>query len=1280
MPSKVKEKKKQRRNRSSSSGSRSPSPIKKKKATKKTKKKTTSSASETSDEEDDTKRKVKSPVPKKKKKAKERKSRSLSPDRVKKRRHKSSSPSPSPVKKKARPKSPEKKKENRKDSRRPSVDKKKPKRRDSVSSSPDRRKSPSPEREKKKKKRRESKSPSPQRKRDKKREEKSPSPHRKKDRKKHSPSPEKKKDKRRESRSPTPDRKKEKRKSSRSPENIKSKKEAEKSSKKKVKEEEVVAKDSKSSKGSRKDKIKIELEALERQVQLKEEKEKEAKLKKEIKAADNFGPALPPAVSVKQEPGVTNTDQVSNGEDTKLVGHVEVKVEIKKEEMESPILPSSAPSVEPPTPDVSDMSTSPLTDSKPTLPVADPRATIAEPPPPLPDSNPPLPTEPIPIDSIKKEENVSVFKTPNKVDHAADDKSTVKQEASKDRSKSSDHKSSDHRDKSKKDESRDRSRKDNDDHHRSKSDRDKEREKDRSKRDDRDRSRRDEDRDRSRKDDDRDRDRDRERDKSRSDRDKEKSRKGDRDEKRSDRRDEKESSRKRDDHSSKRSGKDEKEKRKKDEKDSKKDKPLAESSIKDIGDVEEEMRKRRERIEAWRNKRKGPGEAKEEEDTKENGDVGKSKKVWSLEDDDEDDEDDTPVKMDEDDDEDDEAKKDGDDVKMEEEEDDDVDPLDAFMKNLNKDINKNKPKVAGTDKKTITVVKTVVKKKEEESVFNKPEVMEQNQDALEYSSEEEEKDILEEGFQPKKKKKELTVADHSMIYYASFRKSFYVEVPELAKMTPDEVKLYREELDDIQVRGKNPPKPIRSWAQSGVNAKILDVLKKCNYEKPTSIQAQAIPTVMSGRDVIGIAKTGSGKTLAFLLPMFRHIMDQPPLDEDDGPIGIVMTPTRELALQIFREAKKFCKALKLTAACIYGGSGIGEQIAELKRGAEIIVCTPGRMIDMLTANNGRVTNCRRCTYLVLDEADRMFDMGFEPQVMHVINSIRPDRQLVMFSATFPRSMEALARRILQKPVEIMVGGRSIVCSDIEQQALVIDTDNRFFKLLELLGVYQDKGSVLVFVEKQETADVLFKDLLGKGYPCLSLHGGMDQYDRDSTIADFKNGVTKLMVSTSVAARGLDVKNLNLVVNYDCPNHYEDYVHRVGRTGRAGNKGTAFTLITYEQGKLAGDVIKAFELSKQTAPPDVVALWEGYKGEMEKEGKKVKMNSGFSGKGFKFDAEEEAKTNDAKKMQKFSLGLQDSDDEAEAAENAMEKIDADLEKAFSNKPKMQKFSLGLQDSD
>lgn len=375
-----------------------------------------------------------------------------------------------------------------------------------------------------------------------------------------------------------------------------------------------------------------------------------------------------------------------------------------------------------------------------------------------------------------------------------------------------------------------------------------------------------------------------------------------------------------------------------------------------------------------------------------------------------------------------------------------------------------------------------------------------------------------------------------------------------ARMTSEEVEAYKEELEGIRVKGKGCPKPIKSWAQCGVTKKELEVLKKLGYEKPTPIQCQAIPAIMSGRDLIGIAKTGSGKTLAFLLPMFRHILDQSPLADGDGPIALIMTPTRELCMQIGRDSKKFTKSLGLSHVCVYGGTGISEQIAELKRGAEIIVCTPGRMIDMLAANSGRVTNLRRVTYVVLDEADRMFDMGFEPQVMRIMENVRPDRQTVLFSATFPRQMEALARRILTRPVEVQVGGRSVVCKDVEQHVVVLEEDQKFYKLLEILGHYQDKGSTIIFVDKQENADTLLKDLMKASYSCMSLHGGIDQCDRDSTILDFKAGRTKLLVATSVAARGLDVKQLVLVINYDCPNHYEDYVHRCGRTGRAGNKG------------------------------------------------------------------------------------------------------------------------------
>ncbi|XP_055593102.1 probable ATP-dependent RNA helicase DDX46 [Uranotaenia lowii] len=665
--------------------------------------------------------------------------------------------------------------------------------------------------------------------------------------------------------------------------------------------------------------------------------------------------------------------------------------------------------------------------------------------------------------------------------------------------------------------------------------------------------------------------------------------------------------------------------------------------------LEQEMIKRRERIERWRAERK----RKEIEIKKPSILTGINiPKKWSLEDDEEDDEDDDKEKNNKND-----------------EEEDDIDPLDAFMKEVNEKVRTvNKlsnpgPKTEGkaSTSSGVTIITGVAKKSAE--TVKKGELIEQNQDGLEYSSEEEQEDIKDTAANlANKQKKELAKIDHTGINYLPFRKAFYVEVPEIAKMKPAEVAAYKSELEGITVKGKGCPKPIKTWAHCGVSKKEFDVLRKLGFDKPTPIQCQAIPAIMSGRDLIGIAKTGSGKTLAFILPMFRHILDQPPLEDGDGPIAIIMTPTRELCMQIGKDIKRFAKSINLRAVCVYGGTGISEQIAELKRGAEIIVCTPGRMIDMLAANSGRVTNLRRVTYVVLDEADRMFDMGFEPQVMRIIDNVRPDRQTVMFSATFPRQMEALARRILQKPIEIQVGGRSVVCKDVEQHVVVLEEDAKFFKLLELLGLYQELGSIIVFVDKQENADILLKDLMKASYPCMSLHGGIDQFDRDSTIIDFKQGRVKLLIATSVAARGLDVKQLILVVNYDCPNHYEDYVHRCGRTGRAGNKGFAWTFLTHDQGRFAGEIVRALELSGGTIPDDLRILWETYKTAQEAEGKTVHTGGGFSGKGFKFDEQEAAAVNERKKLQKAALGLQDSDDEDDLEQD----IDQHIESMFATK--------------
>ncbi|KAK6946556.1 DEAD/DEAH box helicase domain [Dillenia turbinata] len=505
----------------------------------------------------------------------------------------------------------------------------------------------------------------------------------------------------------------------------------------------------------------------------------------------------------------------------------------------------------------------------------------------------------------------------------------------------------------------------------------------------------------------------------------------------------------------------------------------------------------------------------------------------------------------------------------------------------------------------------------------------------------------------KTKAEKLSIVDHSKIKYMSFRKNFYIEVKEISRMTAEEAAAYRKQLE-LKIHGKDVPKPVKTWHQTGLNSKILDTLKKLNYERPMPIQAQALPIIMSGRDCIGIAKTGSGKTLAFVLPMLRHILDQPPLVSGDGPIALIMAPTRELVQQIHSDIRKFAKVLNLSSVPVYGGSGVAQQISELKCGAEIVVCTPGRMIDILCTSGGKITNLRRVTYLVMDEGDRMFDMGFEPQITRIVQNTRPDRQTVLFSATFPRQVEILARRVLDKPVEIQVGGRNVVNKDITQLVELRPESERFLRLLEILGEWSGKGKILIFVHSQEKCDTLLKDLLSSGHPCISLHGGKEQTDRESTISDFKNSVCNLLVATSVAARGLDVKELDLVINYDVPNHYEDYVHRVGRTGRAGRKGCAITFISEEEARYAPDLVKALQLSEQVIPDDLKALADSFMAKVN-QGLEQAHGTGYGGSGFKFNEEEDEVRKAAKKAQAKEYGFEedksDSEDEDEGVRKA-----------------------------
>jgi len=372
---------------------------------------------------------------------------------------------------------------------------------------------------------------------------------------------------------------------------------------------------------------------------------------------------------------------------------------------------------------------------------------------------------------------------------------------------------------------------------------------------------------------------------------------------------------------------------------------------------------------------------------------------------------------------------------------------------------------------------------------------------------------------------------------------------------------------------------------------------------------------------------------------------------------------------------------------VYGGAGVAEQIADLKRGTHIIVATPGRLIDILTMQSGKLLSFQRVSYVVMDEADRMFDMGFEPQITSIMSAVRPDRQTVLFSATFPKAVETLARQSLKYPVEVVVGGRSVASDNITQYAELVEEDEKFLRLLQLLGEYvEGTKKVIVFVDTQIHADAIFEQLLRNGYPALSLHGGKDQEDRDSTISDFKRkDGPNVLVATGVAGRGLDVPDCICVINYSAPNHLEAYVHQVGRTGRAGNKGFAYTFVnSAEEAQYAPNIVRALSEAGQAEniAEAVKDLSDEYKKKVEK-GEARYAGSGFKGKGYTYDSTELSDAQRLAKLEKrqalIEEGLLDPDAEdplleQQAAKKSEEKKKAERED--SRKAESKKKTSGL----
>ncbi|XP_008808687.1 DEAD-box ATP-dependent RNA helicase 24-like [Phoenix dactylifera] len=465
----------------------------------------------------------------------------------------------------------------------------------------------------------------------------------------------------------------------------------------------------------------------------------------------------------------------------------------------------------------------------------------------------------------------------------------------------------------------------------------------------------------------------------------------------------------------------------------------------------------------------------------------------------------------------------------------------------------------------------------------------------------------------KKNIEPIPALDHSTIEYEPFNKDFYEEKPSISGMSEQDVAEYRKSLA-IRTSGFDVPKPIKAFEDCVFSTALMNAIAKQGYEKPTPIQCQALPIVLSGRDIIGIAKTGSGKTAAFVLPIIVHIMDQPELQKEEGPIGVICAPTRELAHQIYLEAKKFAKPYGIRVASVYGGMSKLDQFKELKAGCEIVVATPGRLIDLLKM---KALTMFRATYLVLDEADRMFDLGFEPQMRSIVGQIRPDRQTLLFSATMPYKVERLAREILTDPVRVIVGEVGMANEDITQVVSVIPSvAEKMPWLLEKLPEMIDEGDVLVFASKKTTVDEIESQLIQKGFKVAALHGDKDQASRMDILQKFKSGTYHVLVATDVAARGLDIKSIKSVVNFDIARDMDMHVHRIGRTGRAGDKdGTAYTLITQKEARFAGELVNSLVAAGQNVSPELMdlAMKDGRfraKRDARKGGKKV----GGKGKG------------------------------------------------------------------
>ena len=429
---------------------------------------------------------------------------------------------------------------------------------------------------------------------------------------------------------------------------------------------------------------------------------------------------------------------------------------------------------------------------------------------------------------------------------------------------------------------------------------------------------------------------------------------------------------------------------------------------------------------------------------------------------------------------------------------------------------------------------------------------------------------------------------------------------------------FSEGKDRISIMsGGDCPAPYVTFSEAPFPQCILAELLAMGFTKPTPVQMQGWSIAMQGRDLIGIARTGSGKTLAYLLPLITYVLPKSTVMEDSciGPLGLVLAPTRELALQIQKEASRFAAIVNLRVTCCYGGAPRSPQLRDMSQGFEICIATPGRLIDFV---NSKPSLLSRVYYLVLDEADRMLDMGFGPQIQAILSYTPKDKLSSLWSATFPKDIRELAFGMVcdptRNPIHFVVGSDALTVNpDINQTVQFVDNeDDKRLELIRLLD--EEGGRAIVFATTKVACEFICRELRYENFDAFAIHGDKHQSERDCVISQFRDRQFSILIATDVASRGLDIKDVPLIINYEMPTQMQDYVHRVGRTSRlGGSRGKAHTFITPGDGRFAKPLIKVLQDAKQDVPDSLTKLAHDYcNGKITYNGKKSSRHTMLSG--------------------------------------------------------------------